>query len=148
MIVDLLSKIFNLPVGKLFRDTYGAQATQLGNLRTTVVANAASYSGLHSHYGVAAQTKLSIEEEKQCESLLPVLAGYAQVFEIDELGNDHGAMLSQTLQKVIKNYGALVRMYASAFEAYAESSKDLRALVGGGTGGTSASTTSTTTSAP
>jgi hypothetical protein len=136
VVVAVMSKITSLPVGKLFSDAYADKITALGNLRTTVVANAPAYSGLFRHYGYDAQLRLTSEQETMCDELVPVIAGYSLVFEVDNDGNDRGSLLSHTIQNAILNKSALVALYKNAFEEYAAKATDLKTLVTGSTGST------------
>jgi hypothetical protein len=136
VVVAVMGKITSLPVGKLFSDAYADKITTLGNLRTTIVANAPAYSGLFRHYGYDAQLTLSAAQEAMCDELVPVIAGYSLVFEIDNEGNDRGSLLSHTIKNACITKSALVALYKNAFEEYAAKATDLKTLVTGSTGST------------
>jgi hypothetical protein len=129
LVVSQVNKMLSLPIGGLMRATYGPKIDQMVALRNEVVDNAAQYSNLFKHYGYTSMRTLTVDQEGQVASLMPIVAGYASVFETDKEGKPVGALLAQSIQRTIQTEGGSVTMYAIAFENYMDSAADLRALV-------------------
>jgi hypothetical protein len=131
--VSQLTKILALPIGKILAETYGDTLKGLVVLKATVVAASAAYSALHKHYGYSVQRTLTGAETDTLNSLLPIVASYALVFDVDADGNATGALLSIIIEKCLKDQNGLCTMYSTAFTRYVETATDLVSLVAGRT---------------
>lgn len=127
--VSIMTKACALPIGDMIRQNYGEKMRDLERLRTQVVANAAAYSELHKHYGIDTQRTLTTAEIEMCESLLPLVSAYADVFERRPTGEAIGAALSQIVRKCLQDQSGLVSLYAGAFTKYVEDSPTLQELL-------------------
>jgi hypothetical protein len=144
LVISILDKMFALPIGDKFNKAYGSKKSELETLKKRIVPIAANYSSLHKHYGYNDQLSLSTDDEAIIESLRPVAAAYATVFEEDKDGQLYGTALSYYVQRAMVDCGGVVQMYGQAFETYKEKGTTVENLLGsGGTVATAASTTAT-----
>lgn len=134
LVNSIMNKIFALPIGGMFRTAYGRSATEISTVCSNIIQNATAYSSLHVHYGVDNQLTPSAANELLVNSFLPVVSGYALVFEVDADGRPMGALYSQTIANCMRDSAGLVEMYRTAFEMYKEGGTNLKALITAATG--------------
>jgi len=116
-----ISALSSLPAAKGVQEAYRAQLAMASKLSDAVKKSPPAYSDLYYLYGEPEQLRHNAVESQMVADILPIVAGYANVFcqETDEEGLTRrtGLALSRALANVARDKNAEVVMYTGIFQA-------------------------------
>lgn len=124
-------RILGLPIGAHIQGIFSRAVSVCREIMSDAETAMPKYSFLHRMYGFERMTSITDEQLKLMNGILPVVAGYSNVFNLDQQNNPVGAGLSYVLANASRDMRTMVEMYTEAFGNYRDQRHDIVTLLNG-----------------
>jgi len=128
MAVGVFNQVCALPVGSIIRDIFGPSHKVAEDYLKALGNKRSAFSALYHLYGWEKQLKIAPKVMNAVNTMMPMLAGYAEAFHTTnpETGAKEvtGAALAASIRNVRRDNTALVNLFSGLFTKYLDLSKE------------------------